>query len=76
MVLSDAHSAEIASPRSRASASRRRMMAVSTPRRRWVGRVAMAVTPPKGRTVPPGTVMPKVRAPPVPTISSPSKAPR
>src|SRR4029453_9300160 len=45
------------------------------PRRRWVGSTEMAVRPPIGMVVSPGRVRSIEKAPPVPTMRSPSKAP-
>ncbi len=75
MLASEAKSAATASPRPRTSASRRRIRLDKIPRRRYEGSTLTAVTP-AIVAAPPGTVMRKVTAPAVPTMSEPSNAAR
>lgn len=76
MTGSDAVSIATGSPRSWKSSSCRRMIEVSTPRRRWVAATLTIVTPAVGTRAPPGTVSRKLNAPAVPTSVSPSQAAR
>src|SRR5918998_3797949 len=72
---SEAHSAATGSrPCSWSSVSWRRMTAVSTPRRRWLGATLTQVTPAQG-TTPPGTVSSRLWTPDVATTRSPSHSP-
>src|SRR5918998_2141002 len=72
---SEAHSAATGSrPCSWSSVSWRRMTAVSTPRRRWLGATLTQVTPAQG-TTPPGTVSSRLWTPAVATSRSPSHSP-
>jgi len=67
MAPSEAHSAATGSPASRIDSSWRRIIAVSSPRRRCVGRTATAVTAPTP-TLAPGTVRVRVKRLDVATI--------
>src|SRR5919197_1231074 len=75
MTGSEAHSAATGSPAARTSSSWRRISAVSSPRRRWVGRTPTAVTP-AAVTTAPGIVSSRVKIAVVATMSPPSKAAR
>jgi hypothetical protein len=74
MAGSEAVRTATGSPRSRTSSNCRRIMAVSTPRRRCVGWTETIVTPATPSWEPPGTVIRKLKAPAVET-RSPSSQP-
>jgi len=74
MMLSDAYSPAMGSPRSRTSSSWARIIEVSTPLRRWVERTPTAVTPAMGMVRSPGRLSSSEKAPALPMMRSPSKA--
>src|SRR5262245_48402898 len=74
MPLSDAYRIASGSPRSAASSSCVRLIALRMPRRRRVGRTAIQLTAAVGTSCPPGIVSSSEYSRPVPTIRSPSNA--